>query len=313
MALITAGDALLKATAKAAFWQSYEAYPSIMNGLVYPVTSDADQETYPWLAYAPGIREMTGGRVKRGVPELSFTIKNKKWENTVSVSYETRKFAKLNQVQAMLGNLGAKARAYPDKLTSVLIQNGATAGYTCYDGQVFWYASHADTGAAYTTAQSNVLTYAAATGTTWTDVEMANAILYGISSLMGYKDGDGDPVFMDQSKKVLIQCAPDIYARLASLTVMPTLTGGASNPALGRFEVVANPWLTAVSTTDVFFMFNVSGAHKPFILQTAEAVSLEDDMGGDNDFNTKDVSFGSFAYYNVGYGDWRYGLRMTAT
>ncbi len=309
----THADGLIKATAHAAFWQAYESYPSITNGITYTTTSDSDQETYPFLGAAPAVREMTGSRLKRQVPEQTYTIKNKKWENTVSIDYETRKYARLNAVQSLLGNLGSKARAYADKLISTLIQNGATAGYTCYDGQVMWYASHSDPGAAYTTAQSNVLTYAAATGTTWTDVEMANAICYGISSLMGYLDGEGDPVFMDPSKPVLIECATDIYARLASLMFIPTLTGGASNPAKGLFTVTANPWLTKVTTTDVFFMFNVSGVHKPFILQYAEPVSLEDDMGGDNDFNTKDVSFGSFGYYNAGYGDWRYGLRMTAS
>lgn len=311
--MLTQGSELLKATARAAFWQAFESYPSIMSGLVATITSDSPTETYPWLAYAPGVREMTGSRAKRSVPELSWTITNKKWENTVAISYETWRFAKLNQVQALLGNLGAKARAYPDKLTSTLIQNGNTAGYTCYDTQLFYDTDHTDPGAAYTTNQSNLLTTAAATGTTWTDVEMANAVNAAYSALMGFKDGDGDPVFMDPSKRPLIMCATDIYGRLASLKNQSTLTGGVANPVVGLYDVVPNPWLTAVGSTDQFHMFNVSGAHKPFILQIAEPVSLEDDIGGDNDFNTKDRSFGSFAYYNVGYGDWRYAVRMTAT
>jgi len=311
--MLTAADALLKATAKGAFWQSFESYPSIMTGLVAPVTSDSDQETYPWLAYAPGPREMIGSRVKRGVPEISWTIKNRKWESTVAIAYETRKFARLNQVQALLSNLGAKARAYPDNLTSSLIQNGNSTGFVCYDTKKFFDTVHADPGAAYATSQSNALTYAAATGTTWTDIEMAQAINAAIVGLMGFKDGDGDPVFMDPNKKILIMCAVDVYARLASLQTAPQLTGGLSNPVIQRFEIVANPWLTAVGSTDKFFAFNTSGAHKPFIKQEAEAVSLTDDMGGDSDFMTKDVSFGTFGYYNIGYGDWRYGVQMTAT
>lgn len=311
--MLTAGDALLRDTARAAFWQNFEAFPSIMAGLVFPVDSTSDQETYPWLAYAPGVREMSGSRVKRDVPELSWTIKNKKWENTVVIEYATRKFARLGQVQALLAGLGAKARAYPDKLTSLLIQNGNSAGYTCYDTQLFFDTDHSDPGAAYTTNQSNLLTFTAATGTTWTDIEMANAVNAAIAALMGFKDGDGDPVFMDSSKTVQVQCATDIYPRLASLQTQDTLTGGVANPAKGRFRAVANPWLTAVGSADRFFAFNDTGVRKPFILQTAEAVSLEDDMGGDSDFNTKDVAFGTFAFYNVGYGDWRYGVSMSAS
>jgi phage major head subunit gpT-like protein len=311
--MLTQGDALLKATAKAAFWQSYEQFPSIMAGLIAPVDSNADQETYPWLAYAPAVREMVGSRVKRGVPEISWTIKNKKWENTVAIAYETRKFSKLNQVQALLGGLGSKARAYPDKLTSSLIDNGNSAANVCYDTKKFFDTTHSDPGAAYTTSQSNAITLAAATGTTWTDIELSNAIINAKAALMGYKDGDADPVYMDQSVMPLIQCAVDIYPRIQAALTLNALTGGAGNPAKGIATVLANPYLTAVASTDKFYMFNVSGAHKPFILQTAEAVTLEDDMGGDNDFNTRDVSFGSFGYYNVGYGDWRYAVLQTAT
>jgi phage major head subunit gpT-like protein len=308
--MLTQATALLKATAKGAFWQAFEKFPSIMKGLVHPVTSDSTEEEYPWLAYAPGVREMGGARIKRHVPELSWTIKNKKWENTVSVAYETWKFAKLNQIQALLANLGSKARAYPDKLTSSLLNNGNSAGFTCYDTQLFFDTDHSDPGAAYTTNQSNLLTVASATGTVWSDVELAGAINTGISSLMGFLDGDGDPVFMDPDSKPLVQCAPDIYTRINTIRIAAQLTGGVSNPAQGAFNLVANPWLSATGGTDKFYMFNVSGAHKPFILQTAEPVSLEDDIGGDNDFNTKDKSFGSFGYYNVGYGDWRYAVKV---
>jgi len=309
--MLTQGDALLKATAKASFWQSYEGYPSITAGITASVTSDSVSEEYPWLAYAPGVKEMVGSRVKRSVPEYSYTIKNKKWENTVSVAYETRKFAKLNQVQALLGNLGAKARAYPDKLVSLMIDNGYnTAGYTSYNGLGFFHAAQIDPGAAYTASQVNYIDHPSATGTLWTDAEAAGAINAARAKLMTYKDGDGDPVYMDPSKNILIMCHPNIYSKLAPLRSQTTLAGGVSNPVLGSFDIVPNPWLTPTTTVDNFYAFNVSGAHKPFVLQTAEAVSLEDDMGGDNDFNTKDVSFGSFGYYNAGYGDWRYGVKV---
>jgi len=313
--MLTQGDALLKATAKAAFWQSYEAYPSIMGGMVAPVTSDSTSEDYPWLAYAPAVREMIGSRVKRNVPELKWTIANKKWENTVAIAWETRKFAKLNQVQALLGNLGAKARAYPDKLVSGLIANGNTAGNTCYDTRKFYDTGHFDAGAAYTATQTNYFTteVPAAATTLWTDLEIAYAINFGRGKLMSYKDGDGDPVWMDPNAPIVVQCSVDMYPRVAVLQTAAQLTGGASNPVLGAFKVIANPWLPDSGGVDQLWCFNVSGAHKPFILQTAEPVTLEDDMGGDNDFNTKDVNFGSFGYYNGSYGDWRYSVYLKAS
>lgn len=310
---LTAADALLKATAKASFWQAYEQFPSTPPGLAYETDSNSDQEIYPWFAYAPAVREMTGSRLKRSVPELSWTIKNKKYENTVGINYETRRFAKLGSVQALLSDLGAKARAFPFKGISSLIDNGTAAANVCYDTKKFYDTTHADPGAAYTTSQSNSTTFTAATGTTWTDLELSNAITNALGTLMSFKDGDGDPVYMDQNAVPLIMCAIDIFPRIKAALNLSTLTGGAGNPAKGIATVIANPYLSAVSTTDKFYMFNVTGAHKPFIYQVADPVVLEDDMGGDSQFNTKDVNFGSFGYYNVGYGDWRYSVLQTAS
>lgn len=306
--MLTHGDALLKATAQAAFWQSFENFLSLFTGMFAPVTSDSDQETYPWLAYAPGVREMVGERVKRSVPELTWTIKNKKWENTVVIDYETRRFSRLNQVQALLGNLGAKARAYPDKLLSTILNNATSTA--CYDTQFFFDTDHFDPGAAYTTNQSNNLLVASTTGTVWSDIERADAVAQGKAQLMGFKDGDGDPVMVSPNFRPLVMCPIDMYAKMYATKTSVSLTGGVSNQAYDSFDLVGNPYMTAAGGTDYFTIFNVTGAHKPFIVQTAEPVSLEDDMGGDSDFNSKDVAFGSFAYYNVGYGDWRYGCRV---
>ncbi len=88
------------------------------------------------------------------------------------------------------------------------------------------------------------------------------------------------------------------------------LTGPVSNDLKGVFEVRFNPFDDASTE---FFMFRADGPRKPFIYQVAQEVSLEDNMGGDSEFETKDVSFGTFGYYNVGYGDWRYATRHIFT
>ena len=184
------------------------------------------------------------------------------------------------------------------------------------------WASHSEAMSAYTAAQSNYFAFAG-TGSarkasdSWLDTEAAGAINAARVALMSFKDGEGDPVMMNPGANILIMCPVDLYAPLASLKTAATLTGGAANPIVGTFDVIANPWLTPVpvlgSVLDYFYAFNTSGAHKPFIYQIAEAVGLEDDMGGDNDFMSKDVSFGTFGYYNVGFGDWRYAVKVISS
>lgn len=308
---LTTGLESIRATARASFWTSFENYPSIMDGIIFRTTSDSDQETYPWLAYAPGVREMTGSRLKRSVPELSWAIKNKKFENTVILQYELLRFNKVGTVAALMANLGAKARAYPDKLASALINAGN--GALCYDGQYFFDTDHSDPGAAYTTSQSNSLTSDATNHLTPTDLEMAAAIRGGYSAMLGFVDGDGDPVMMDANSTITVMVPPSYAAMAQRVSVVDQLTGPVGNDLKGRFRVVVNPWLPAPSTTAAFYMFNDSGARKALIYQVADDIRLEDDMGQQNEFDTKDASFGTFGFYNVGYGDWRYAVRHIFT
>ncbi len=71
---VTASQQLVRDTAQASFWQSYETSPDIMEGIFQRVDSESDQETYPGLAYAPRPREMTGGRDHRSVPSFSLPL-----------------------------------------------------------------------------------------------------------------------------------------------------------------------------------------------------------------------------------------------
>jgi phage major head subunit gpT-like protein len=308
---LTHSDALIRATAKAAFWQSYESWPSVFDGLVQRVDSNADQENYPWLGYAPKMREMVGSKVAKPIPSFDWTIKNKKWEATVAIDYETRKYGKLGAVQAVLGNLGQKARNFQQSLLSDLVINGATA--TCYDSQYFFDTDHTDPGAVYTTNQSNYLT-SAATAALPTDTEMYTACAAMIDALHGFKDNEGDPVMPAMGAKLVLM-VPPLYKTVAErIATQSQITGPVGNVLQGAFEVRVNPWLTAPTTSDGrCYMFNASGARKPFIYQVAEDVTLEDNLGGDYEFMTKDAYFSSFGYFNVGYGDWRYvcGYKFT--
>lgn len=306
--MATMSTALLRRTARAAFWQNFEAYPDMMEGIIFRTDSDADQETYPWLAYAPGVQEMQGGRTKRTVPALDWTIKNKKWENTVALDYEIRRFNKINSVNAMVGNLGAKARAYPNELVATLMNTGdATA---CYDTQFFYDTDHSDPGADYTTSQSNDLTTSIVDKDAPTDLEFAAAVRAMIDAFYGFKDGDGDPVVPGNSPRFICTVPPGMRSVAMRVQLADSLTGPVANDLKGQFETRVNVWSDA---TDEFQLHLANGARKPFIYQVADDITIEDDAGGDSDFNTKEISFGSFGYYNLNYGDWRYSVLYVFT
>lgn len=307
----TSGTTLIRETAQAAFWQNFEAFPDVMQNLAFRVTSTSDQETYPWLDAAPSVREMKGGRIPKSVAEREWTIKNKMWENTVEVGYPLVKYGKLGAIAALVGNLGAKARANVFKQISTLMSTGDAT--TCYDGQYFFDSDHADSGAPYTTSQDNDLTSNITTTTAPTDTEWATAVRGAIDTLYSFKDSEGDPVMPTPDTEIIVMVPPGYRAVSKRIEKVDTIAGSVGNDLKGEYRTVVNPWLDAPATTAEFFVFNAGGARKPFIWQVADDVYLEDDMGGDNEFHTKAVNFGSFGYYNVDYGDWRYAIRHIFT
>ena len=305
---VTHSTALIRATAQASFWTAYESTPDIMEGCFQRIESDADQETYPGLAYAPRPRVMTGGRDHRTVPGSTFTIINSKFESTVDIGYELWKYGKLGAVQSMLASLGEKARMYPNRLMGDLLNAGSVD--SGHDVQIFYSNAHVDPGARYTTAQDNDFTSAAATGTAPTVLEMYAALQTHRAAYDGFKDGDGDPVIPTEDATFVVLCSPENIQAARAVYKNDQITGPINNEMRGVFKPVINPF----SDVDAeFFTCWTSGRRKPFIYQVAEPVMLEDNIGGDSEFETKDLSFGSFGYYNVGYGDWRYTCRHIFT
>ena len=305
---LTSNAELVRATAQAAFWQSYESTSDIMDGLVHRVDSSADQETYPGIFYAPRPREMSGGRDHRSAPGFNYTIVNKKWESTLDIGYEMVKFAKLGSVEALLSSLGEKARAYPSRLVANLMNVGdATNGH---DGNYFYVATHTDPGGRYTTSQDNDFTTNIGATAAATVLEMYTELQIARGFYDTVKDGDGDPVVPDQNATFKVLCSGGHMPAARAVYKNDVITGPISNDLKGVFEPVLNPY---GDNTAEIFTFWTSGRRKPFILQVAEDVSLTDNMGGDSEFETRDVSFGTFGYYNVGYGDWRYSSRHIFT
>lgn len=301
--MLTYSDKLVRATAQAAFWQNYETWGSYFEGLYMTVDSNSVEENFPFLGYAPKMAEMLGTPSVRPVPEFDFTIKNKKWSAGVPISYELRRFGRLNAVAQMVGNLGEKARRFNQYLLTKLIEDNGL----CYDGQNFFDTDHSDPGATYTTAQSNSLTYNAAAPLTPTDVEFAAAAGAAIDALYGMLDNEGDPVVPGANAQIILM-VPSNYKRIAEkVEKVDQLTGPVGNDMKGAYKTVVNPFLTkATSSHGYIYAFVVGGARKPFIEQTADPLILEDNL----ETTTRDSEQWGFQYGNVGYGDWRYGIKQ---
>ena len=300
--MLTEETQLLRDTAQAAFWQSYETSVDIMDGLVQRIESDSDQETYPGLQYAPRPREMEGSRTHRTVPSFSYSITNAQWESTIDFSYQQWRYGKLGAVQSVLSSMGEKARAYPSRLIATLMNGGD--GSTAHPGSSNFYDdTQTAAGARSADMGDNTLTTNIGTTTAATVLEMYTALQGHRAAYDTFLDGEGDPVVPDENARFVVLCPGGHMPAARAVFKNDQITGPIANDMKGVFEPRLNPYGDLGTE---FFTAWISGARKPFIYQVAESVNLEDNMGGDAEFETKDVSFGTFGFYNVGYGDWRY-------
>lgn len=104
------------------------------------VPSATSEEVYPWLGKIPGMREWIGERVVENLRQHGFTIRNKDYEDTISVDRNQIEDDQYGVYSSMFQALGEAVGAHPDELVWPLLN----AGYTTlgYDGQFFFDTDH---------------------------------------------------------------------------------------------------------------------------------------------------------------------------
>jgi phage major head subunit gpT-like protein len=124
----------------AAFKRGLGEAPS-QRALISTVTkSTTGQEEYGWLGKIKGVREWLGDRVLNSIATSDYAIKNKDWEDTISVDRNDIDDDNLSMYGMLFEEMGNAAGAHPDEL----IWGALKAGFNtnCYDGQFFFDTDH---------------------------------------------------------------------------------------------------------------------------------------------------------------------------
>ncbi|SMX50918.1 Mu-like prophage major head subunit gpT family protein [Maliponia aquimaris] len=127
------------------------------------VSSEGSEETYGWLGGVPQLREWIGQRVVWGLQAHGFTIRNRKFESTVSVPRENIADDKLGVFKPAFSQMGELARTHPEELIFALLASGFDT--LCFDGQSFFDTDHPVTGPDGVTI--NVSNSGGGSGTAW--------------------------------------------------------------------------------------------------------------------------------------------------
>jgi len=104
------------------------------------VPSTTSEEEYGWLGMTTKFREWLGDRVVQNLRVHGYTIKNKTFENTVSVPREKIEDDQYGIFTPLMEQMGQDAATHPDELVfSAIAAGNATL---CYDGQFFFDTDH---------------------------------------------------------------------------------------------------------------------------------------------------------------------------
>ena len=115
---------------KAIYNQSFETTVSHLGTMAMTVNSNTSEENYGWLGQFPMMREWIGDRQLKQLASHGFTIKNKKFESTVTIKREDFDDDRYGIYNPFVSEMGRVAKQHPDKMLFEMLEYGFTqAGF----------------------------------------------------------------------------------------------------------------------------------------------------------------------------------------
>lgn len=126
------------------------------------VPSTTGTEEYGWLGLTTKYREWLGERVYQNLKAHGYTIKNKRFENTVEVDRDLIEDDQYGVYTPLMAQMGQDAALHPEEL----IMTALLAGFTtpCFDGQYFFDTDHP---VGLQGAEASVSNYGGGGGAAW--------------------------------------------------------------------------------------------------------------------------------------------------
>lgn len=287
---------------KGNLFAALKAANPVWKQLATSVKSTGPSESYRWLGTVPQMREWGSGRVAKGLRSESYSVANHKYEATIEVDRDEMSDDQLGQIVVRVRELARRAASHPDKLLAVLLENGASSGYTSFDGTTFFSTTHesGDSG-----VQSNSLTYDVASTSAVTADEFAESYKQAVETMLALKDDQGEPIHGELGQMVAL--VPPALWYVAKQALTAQLSDSDTNVLNGEAAVLVFPRLTS---TDKWYLCRTDTEVRPFIFQDREPIeftSLAD--GSEEVFKREKLLFGVRARYAMAYGYWQNCVR----
>jgi len=259
------------------------------------VPSVTGEENYKWLGTIPQMREWIGDRQINNLKASSYTLKNKSYESTVSVSRDDIEDDRIGLYAPAVQSLAQAAALHPDNLVFSLLPGGFAN--LCYDGVAFFSASHKvgkTIVSNFGTAKLTAVSYLAARG-----------------AIMGMKDENDRPLNLVPDVLVV---SPALEGKAREI-LLADIVGGTTNVLKGTAELLVSPLLAGHD--EYWYLLCTNKPVKPLLFQNRKApkfVAMTNETD-ENVFMRKEYVYGTDSRGNAGYGFWQmaYGSNGTTS
>lgn len=268
------------------FFEGYNSVETHWQEVATKVPSTARSENYAWIGSIPRLRKMRGERIPKKLLEHTYTLTNEEYEASIEVKHADIKDDQTGQYGLQAKSIGESAKVFPDELIfETLLPGGFTS--LCYDGQYFFDTDHpiGETGS----TQSNKIT----TALDATSFQTARTMLRKM------KDDFGRPT-LNRNLDLLLVVPADLEATAETILEALVNANGSTNTLKGKARILVADWL---GDTNNWYLLNVAGIIKPFVLQEREFIPFEAlEEGSESNFMRKKNYYGTYWRGNAGYG-----------
>ena len=278
----------LNVTFSTAYNKAFDGVKTNYEKIATTVPSTTAETDYKWLGQLPQMKEWVGEREIQKMAAYGYSIKNKKFEMTVSVPRDDIEDDQYGVYTPLFSNMGEAAAEHPDTLVFETMKKGFTE--KCYDGKPFFATDH-PSGEGGKTPTSNMSHLKLST-------DSYEAARTAIMSVTG-----------DKGKS--LNLVPDLLVvapaneKMARLILKADQIEGTTNVYKDTAELLVATELA--DKPDAWFLLCTNKFLKPFIFQKRKPVELTalTRNNDENVFMRDEFVWGADGRSNAGYGFWQ--------